>query len=259
MIYPLVIWWRLTTIIPMRASEFCLIERNCLVADEDKYYVKLPRIKQNANRVQVMDKVAIDEEMYQLINRYIELTNQFGKTDTLISYRSIMDVKNNTSNRGYFQKNVNQFNRKNLDGMIARFYRTIEQVYDFKVEPEHQLRPNDTRHLAFMSLMMQGYSPVEIARLGGHKTIQTQLHYSNHKEYWVDCEVFKLMKKVKNTSLSTESVGTIPDEVKLKAYGDEGTYKQKMKIGFCKDEEQKCESKRCYFCSHWGIELKEYL
>lgn len=32
-----------------------------------------------------------------------------------------------------------------------------------------------------------------------------------------------------------------------------------MKIGFCKDEEQKCESKRCYFCSHWGITPEEYL
>ncbi|BCC00639.1 hypothetical protein BCJMU51_2846 [Bacillus cereus] len=79
--------------------------------------------------------------------------------------------------------------------MIEIFYRAIERVYDFKVEQEYQLRPNDTRHLAFMSLMMQGYSPVEIARLGGHKTIQTQLHYSSHKEYWVDSEVFKLMKK----------------------------------------------------------------
>ncbi|BCD15390.1 hypothetical protein [Bacillus cereus] len=79
--------------------------------------------------------------------------------------------------------------------MIEIFYRAIERVYDFKVEQEYQLRPNDTRHLAFMSLMMQGYSPVEIARLGGHKTIQTQVHYSSHKEYWVDSEVFKLMKK----------------------------------------------------------------
>nr|WP_312753421.1 tyrosine-type recombinase/integrase [Bacillus mobilis] len=257
-VYPLTIWWRLTTIIPIRASEFCLMERDCLIVDEDKdkYYLQLPRIKQSANRVQVMDKVSIDEEMYQLINRYIDLTNQFGKTDTLISYRSTLSVAND--NRGYMQKNTNRFNRKNLEIMIARFYRTIEQVYDFKVEPEHQLRPNDTRHIAFMSLMMQGYSPVEVARLGGHKTIQTQLHYSNHKEYWVDCEVFKLMKKVKNTSLSTESVGTIPDEVKLKVYGNEGTYKQKMKIGFCKDEEKRCESKRCYFCSHWGISTEEY-
>ncbi|MED0976629.1 tyrosine-type recombinase/integrase [Bacillus paranthracis] len=257
LVYPLVIWWRLTTIIPMRSSEFCLLERNCLDVENDKYYIKLPRIKQNANRVQVMDKVAIDEEIYDLIDRYIDLTNQFGKTDTLISFRSIMSVKD--SNRAYMQKNLSQFNRRNLETLIEVFYKAIEEVYEFKVEQEHCLRPNDTRHIAFMALMMQGYSPVEIARLGGHKTIESQLHYSNHKEYWVDCEVFKLMKKVKNTSLSTVSAGTIPDEVKLKAYGNEGTYKQKMKIGFCKDEEKKCESKRCYFCSHWGITPEEYL
>ncbi len=38
-----------------------------------------------------------------------------------------------------------------------------------KVEQEYQLRPNDSRHIAFISLMMQGYSPIEIARLGGHQ------------------------------------------------------------------------------------------
>lgn len=258
-VYPLVIWWRLTTIIPIRPTEFCLIERHCLIVDKDKdkYYIQLPRTKQNARRIQIMDKILIDEEMYELINRYIDLTNQYGKTDTLISFRSIMDVK--IDSRGFIQKNLNQFNRINLNTLIVKFYRTLEQIYNFKVEQEYQILPNDTRHIAFMSLMMQGYSPVEVARLGGHKTIQTQLHYSNHKEYWVDCEVFKLMKKVKNNSLSTASSGTIPDEVKLKAYGNEGTYKQKMKIGFCKDEEQKCESKRCYFCSHWGITPEEYL
>ncbi|GAB6577799.1 tyrosine-type recombinase/integrase [Bacillus cereus] len=241
-VYPLVIWWRLTTIIPMRASEFCLIVRDCLIEDESKYYIQLPRIKQNSRRIQVMDKVLIDQEMHQLISHYISLTNQFGKTETLISYFSIMNAEQ--YNRGHIQKNTSQFNRHNFDTLISRFYRTIERVYDFKIEKKYHLRPNDTRHIAFMSLMMQGYSPVEIARLGGHKTIQTQLHYSNHKEYWVDCEVFKLMKKVKNTSLSTAPVGTIPDEVKMKAYEVSGSYKQKMKIGFCKDEEQKCESKR---------------
>ncbi len=134
LVYPLVIWWRLTTIIPMRSSEFSLIERNCLIVDEEnekeKYYIQLPRIKQNSKRVQIMDKVLIDEEMYQLISHYIDLTNQFGKTETLISYRSIMAAE--TSNRGYFQKNISQFNRANLEKLIFRFYRTIERVYDFK-------------------------------------------------------------------------------------------------------------------------------
>ncbi len=31
-----------------------------------------------------------------------------------------------------------------------------------------------------------------------------------------------------------------------------------MKIGFCKDEEQKCESKRCYFCSQWGLHQRVF-
>ncbi len=69
-----------------------------------------------------MDKVAIDEEMYKMIGHYIDLTNQYGKTDTLISYLSIMSVKD--SGRGYFQKNTKQFNRRNLEKMIPRFYRT---------------------------------------------------------------------------------------------------------------------------------------
>lgn len=106
MVYPILIWWRLTTIIPMRGTEFSLIERDCLIIDKEKnkekYYIQLPRTKQSSRRVQIMDKILIDEEMYQLIKRYIDLTNQYGKTETLISYRSIMSVKD--SNRGYLQK-----------------------------------------------------------------------------------------------------------------------------------------------------------
>ena len=67
------------------------------------------------------------------------------------------------------KRNSSQFNIRNLETLIPRFYRTIEQVYGFKIEKEHYLRTNDTRHIAFVSLMMQGYSPVEIARLGDTK------------------------------------------------------------------------------------------
>lgn len=86
----------------MRASEFCLIVRDCLIEDESKYYIQLPRIKQNSRRIQVMDKVLIDQEMHQLISHYISLTNQFGKTETLISYFSIMNAEQ--YNRGHIQK-----------------------------------------------------------------------------------------------------------------------------------------------------------
>ena len=258
LIYPLVIWWRLTNIIPMRSSEFCLIKRDCIFIENDKGYIRLPRNKQkNPKRIQIPDKLLIDEEIYQLIERYIELTNQYGRTDTMISYRSI--IYGNPSNRATVTKNLNQFKSGNLNGLIQRFYKTMETIYDCEISTENHISSNDTRHFAFVSLMMQGYSPIEIARLGGHQTIRAQYHYSGHTEYWVDCEVFKLMKKVKNSKIVKEEIGTIPDEVKLKAFGDDsGTFKRKMKIGYCKDEEQRCE-KLCYFCSHWGITPEEYI
>ena len=38
--------------------------------------------------------------------------------------------------------------------------------------------------------------------------------------------------------VSNKQVGNVLDEIKLKAYASEESFKRKMKIGFCKDEEQ---------------------
>lgn len=257
LVYPLVIWWKLTNLIPMRATEFSLLKRDCIFIKNKKHYIKLRRIKQkkNRNRVQVPDNLLIDEEMYNLIENYVALTNQYGRTDTLISYRSIMFVKDSE----LINKDTNNFGRKRLYRLIKWFYKTMETTYGCNISDEYQLAPNDTRHLAFVSLMMQGYSPIEIARLGGHTTIRAQYHYSVHKEYWVDCEVFKLMQKVKSSNTSKGQVGVIPEEVQLKAYSEAGTFKRKMKVGHCKDEQQRCETKLCYFCSHWGITPEEFI
>lgn len=258
-IYPLIIWWKLTNVIPIRPTEFCLLERNCIFVDDGKHYIKLPRRKLNTKRIQILDTILIDAEMYQLISQYKELTDSLGDTDTLISYRSLIFADLST-NRATLKKNKNQFTRFALDGLINRFYKTMETKYDCFISEEHRIAPNDTRHFAFISLMMQGYSPIEISRLGGHQTIQAQYHYSGHTEYWVDCEVFKLMKKAKNSKVIGSQIGAVPDEVKLKTLdAEDGSFKRKLKIGYCKDEKQQCETRLCYFCSHWSITPEEYL
>jgi hypothetical protein len=73
--FPIKLWWNLTTIIPIRPSEFCLIERNCLSFTETKegklYYIKLPRKKLkkiNKNNIQIMDQIMISPEIYYEIN-----------------------------------------------------------------------------------------------------------------------------------------------------------------------------------------------
>src|SRR5699024_5737978 len=48
--YPVYLWWKLTTIIPLRISEFCSIDRSGLNHREGDYFIKLPRKKQNNRR-----------------------------------------------------------------------------------------------------------------------------------------------------------------------------------------------------------------
>ena len=254
-IYPLVIWWRLTNIIPMRPTEFCLMERDCFI--KETRYLKLSRRKNKKNdkRVQVPDRLLLDEEMYRLINDYKEITESFGKTNTLISYRSLIYVRPQRARKF----DHNQFSIHSLTGLIQYFYGVMEKEYNCYIPKEDRLLPNDTRHLAFVSLMMQGHTPLEIARLGGHQTISAQYHYSGHTEHWVDCEVFKLMTKAKQLGKSSTPPSFIPDDVKLKVYNPEGDCKIKLKIGYCKDKLQRCESKVCYFCSHWGITPEEFI
>lgn len=44
--YPILIWWKLTNIIPIRSIEFCTIQRNCLSKSGSTYFIQLPRKKQ---------------------------------------------------------------------------------------------------------------------------------------------------------------------------------------------------------------------
>jgi hypothetical protein len=113
---------------------------------------------------------------------------------------------------------------------------------------------------------MQGISPVEIARLGGHKTITTQYHYSYHTEYWVDSEVFNLMNKFKLSTANVEnSTAYVPDEIKLVAYksNPKGVSIEdfnKVDIGYCTDKLQRCETEECFLgCSHWRITPEEII
>ena len=57
------LWWNLTTVIPLRISEFCDIKRNSLVEEDDGFLLKLPRKKQNNRRIQVIDSILIPKRL----------------------------------------------------------------------------------------------------------------------------------------------------------------------------------------------------
>ncbi|MBY0091427.1 site-specific integrase [Priestia aryabhattai] len=258
-IYPLVIWWKISNLIPMRSSEFCLIERECLSIVENRRYIQLPRNKMPKGGEQVIDKLLIDEETYELISFYIEITKKFGRTDTLISYRSLMVMFPDVSGRQR-KYNRNQFSTSILNNLIKSFYIVMQRKFNIKIPKENQITSNSTRHLAFISLMMQGHTPIEIARLGGHKSITAQFSYYNHTEHWIDCEVYRLMQKHKDWAQNSDGSGVVPDEVSNKAIGTIGKNDKKLAIGYCKDAEMmRCQSDSHFLCDYWGCEPDEFI
>ncbi|RHW06629.1 integrase, partial [Bacillus cereus] len=52
--FPIVLWWKITTVIPMRPKEFLKLKKNCVNPaknNKKKYEIKLPRIKEKGTLV----------------------------------------------------------------------------------------------------------------------------------------------------------------------------------------------------------------
>lgn len=189
---------------------------------------------------------------------------------SLFSYRTMFELRSNLDSSGQIgitNYNSKRFNTTNFRYLLKRFYKDIVgEKYGYYGTEE--IRPNDTRHFAFCSLMLQGVDPLTIARLGGHTRIDSQFSYQQHTEFFVDCEVYRLsqqfLKEKSDASFSFDSWN--PNEIReLKIEGLRAIetikkrtgFVQKMKIGYCTDEKMDCESENCWECSKWWISLEE--
>ncbi|MEG7938145.1 site-specific integrase [Bacillus mobilis] len=268
---PIAIWWEISNLIPMRPSEFCGIERNCLVEENNRFYIRLPRLKQkeNTRKIQVIDKISIPFSVFSKLKNYISLTDPFGESETLISSSSIR-LRKLGSRINYFE---NRFTYNNLCVLLDEFYKNIvEEIY--KISYKNRIRLGDTRHFAFLNLMRQGYHPVEIARLGGHTSLQAQYHYQQHLTYWVDVEIVQLMQRFNffrendarppkniNNYSKNHSFYYLDDEfIQEKVLKRNSTgFKTEVEIGFCTDPNMYCQVDKCFYCEHWQIDSDEYL
>lgn len=283
---PILIWWKLTTIIPMRSGEFCRIKRNCFSPEGDKIYFRLPRTKLSKKRIQIIDRVLIPHELHELISNYIKITERFGETKTLLSTKA----QTATNKKGGFSRRTFQdrYNPNAFKYILEHFYsEVISSQYGLSVEPtpeqlkeqpdlkvetshydiERRLRPNDTRHLALMNLQMQGFHPVEMARLAGHARIDVQFGYYDHPEFWIDSEVEKAMKNfvfktsVEQNVYDTTDIPTLNEKLRLRAMFKSPTssdFKSPCEVGYCSDKERRCQATNHYECEHWRISPEQW-
>ncbi|MGK9250720.1 hypothetical protein [Paenibacillus humicus] len=300
--FPILLWWKITTIIPLRPFEFCAIAPDCLIFEDSKCYLRLPRLKnnqikrKNKNRKQIIDKILIPKQIEDLISEYTTLIEVYEHQNrkTLVSRKVYNQTLPSRENGHSLRRSNTAFLSPDLYVLIERFYANIvnkrygltyshlppvgRKSKNEKVEKEQtdlvRVRPIDSRHIAFINMLAQGWSKPEIARFGGHLVLETQANYQNHQEYWIEVETRKMMQNFKlglkvtpsiKQDDESENVDSFSLSIRLDAAFKKKFIlrppatqtKKKLKIGYCTDPLQLCKT-HCFHCDFWRITLEEF-
>ncbi|MDC4243915.1 site-specific integrase [Clostridium perfringens] len=269
--YPLLIWWKLTTVIPFRPSEFCLkIKRDCLETNENGYFIKIDRLKRKRgtkpNLLPVLRHIKITEEMHDLISDYINKTSEFGESKTLISIPALLHFR--LQAKEFFEctksnetsKSCRYFTNARLTRLIQSFYsKVIETRYKY-MNITQRIKPHDTRHFAFTSLVMQGFSAVEIAIIGGHRSLSSLDTYTSSGNTYIDTEVIvAITKGISEGTIDKISVKQLvfgmSEKSKINLNSDYEVEIDNIKLGYCTANFNTgtlpCEDSDCFNCTKW--------
>lgn len=147
--FPLYIWWKITNIIPLRLTEFCVTPYDCIKKTKDgKFYIYLRRsaIKCGKNKEGVSHKIesdykickyAISKEIVDLINEYKRITSKNRKdNDRLLCYVTYIlramsyDDERNTNTEIYRYN----FSRYSLYSLVKRFFiEVVQNKYNYEI------------------------------------------------------------------------------------------------------------------------------
>ena len=274
---PLLLWWKITNVIPMRPSEFAFkLKRDCLIYNNDEYYLKIDRIKvknvkHKEARIPILKRIGITKDIYNLILEYINLTSFDLTSETLISYESMLkfrkdycnsedtrySLRNQCENKGDKSSN----NLSTLSSLLNSFYTVVIEGFYKEKGIKTRLTIGDTRHLAFSSLVLQGVSPIEIAMIGGHTTLSAQDNYTGHTNYYVDSEILDFVnnrnipKEISDKNLIKIIFSKPPVCPKILA----DCHKTEDGVGHCTldihNDTELCDNvPNCIYCKKWWCE-----
>lgn len=216
---PIIIWWELTKIIPMRPIEFAILKRNCLSTKDNEYFIKIERRKEKGGKVKyktvkILTNLKIPYRLYKIISEYINSTSNIATGNFIFSN----EVYKSLNNRRYKESNLDFIGMNNLRKLLNTFFtEIISDKYGYEVISKNEmdcelkdyeiekLQLGDTRHIAFCGMMLQGFNPLTIAQIGGHYTLTEQCSYCNHLDTFVNSHTYVLTKSIRNKIIKNVS------------------------------------------------------
>lgn len=216
--FPVILWWIITTIIPMRPIEFTRLKKNDCFEKDGKFYLKVQRAKPHS----FIDKALgcrkkqtfrINKKIYDLIKSYTE--HNLHKGEYILSDELLEKVKNPKSGKKVKYELIPDFK---LRALVDDFYKKIiqknynktpidkkdivkrKEIFTNKVGSNEivKLQLGDTRHLAIINLVLQGANPLTIKEMAGHRDINSHIHYASHTEEFIESKTCVLMDTIRD-------------------------------------------------------------
>ncbi|MDO4926574.1 MAG: hypothetical protein Q3980_13075 [Turicibacter sp.] len=274
--YPVLIWWQLTKIVPLRPIELSLLERDWLYQKNGSYFIKIERRKKRQGQIRYqtippLTEVEISKELFDLIHHYIDLGRAFNNAPYILDYEFAKHNLNQTvpKNKVNTEFSTNSFLNNTL--RFKFFEEIVRDHYGYKIVPKQDeeldcdsneiemITLGDTRHIAICSMMLQGMNEFTIAQMAGHNNLTEQIGYCNHLDSYATAYTHRMAKSFQNSFKFN-----INDEFETKELAQKqkismalltnslGTV-MKVDNGYCQSKNfpLECEIDDCLFCPHF--------
>ncbi len=204
--FPLYFWWNLTSILPLRPTEFLLTPRDCLYIDDDSeclLTIRRTKLKGSSRKIAYRIEEDYERKKYVIpghlayeIKSYLKMTQRMPRTEigTLFLQQphfNYMGMSGHSACRYYSYSCLNT--------CLRYFYNEAIQGDQADIA---RIRLGDTRHIAMASLIISGGSPVICRELAGQADIDVSSHYYSNISNLVECMTLNQYKKMKGNDPS---------------------------------------------------------
>lgn len=259
--YPLYLWWRITTVIPTRPEEFLLIKSNSVFERNNSYWIKIPRKKKersHINQLEIEDTLKITKEIFDIIVEYKEMLTEEERSEYLFSYMGYFNfIKESHKQQSLGRRNrTDKMDKGQMYELLDDFYKEIVEER-YKELDVSRVKLGDTRHFAFCNMMLQGFNMLTIARIGGHQSLKSQVHYSHHLDYFAEAKVRVLSDQIKRNR--KRDIGmSFTDEINSLIVRSKMNNRNGLRVknGYCHDVEfpNNCMSE-CLYCPSFTVDI----
>lgn len=245
--FPVHLWWVLTSILPLRATEFLLLPTDCIRIDNGRYYLTVRRTKLKKRKNELGYTIAKDYSLheYEIPRALAEEILMYKKAvgDELQHHKDTLFSPSSRTRLGYLTYNQ-------MQKLLSDF--CDEVMHD----QNYPINIGDTRHLAMINLILSGGSPVICRELAGHESIDISANYYANLSTVVESAAYEAYHMG-----SSEAV--FEGDMKIKLHVPQGLYR--MADGYCDVEKigegdiSECMKNysrsgrfaECYECKHF--------